>query len=258
MKGLFFQRKISKKQLLINVIALMFVFASCTQNAEVTEVEKQATIEEISIAIDSLNEGWRRADFSATMQLHLDEGVFTFNDSRSSIAAFKEIVEVNPTGGMAGQYIADYEVRYDVFSPNVVITSWEGEFARILPDSSRTPTQVALSTLVWKLTAEGWRILHYHESTKPKAEKIPSKQLSKYVGTFESNNARYKFKESNGTLNMYFEEAASSTPLESYSKQEFGYRGNRLTFVYNQDSTVHGVLIVSSTGLPQYAWRVKE
>ena len=38
------------------------------------------------------------------------------------------------------------------------------------PDGSRTPTEVALMTLVWAKTPEGWRIAHYHESTRPKTE----------------------------------------------------------------------------------------
>lgn len=114
----------------------------------------------------------------------LDEGLTTDNGVRSSNAAERARAAKNPTGGIAGQYISPYTPRYDVLSPDVAVTSSGNDFARIGPDSSQGPTQVALMTIVWKRTDGGWRVLYYHESTRPKELKPPAQLLSPYTGNY--------------------------------------------------------------------------
>lgn len=135
-----------------------------------TEEEREQAIEAISSAIAAMNDAWIEADFDRSNVRMLDGGWITFNGSRLSMADAAERRKTSTSNPYAGQYISDYDVRYDVLSPDVIVTTWENDFARILHDGTQTPTEVALMTLVWKRTEEGWIIRHYHESTRPKVE----------------------------------------------------------------------------------------
>ena len=167
-----------------------------------------------------MNAAWRRADFAASDRPLLDEGLTTFNGSREPSSASKALLVNHPTTDFAGQYISDYTPRYDVLTPELAVTSSENDYARIALDGTRQPMQVALMTLVWKRTSDGWRILYYHESTRPKA------------------------RETSGEL------------LAPYTDPNFGTEDARMTFVRNRDGTVHGVLLTRQDGSSSYAWRV--
>jgi hypothetical protein len=61
-------------------------------------------------------------------------------------------------------------VRYAVLAPDVVLTLWKNEFARIKLDGTRQPLEQALMTLVWVKTAGGWRIRACYETTAPNTQ----------------------------------------------------------------------------------------
>ena len=133
-----------------------------------TQEERDQAIEEISSAIVAMNDAWIEADFDTSSIRMPDGGWITFNGSRRTMAEAAERRKARVTDSYAGQYISNYDVRYDVLSRDVIVTTWENDFARILHDGTQTPIEVALMTLVWHRTKNGWIIRHYHESTRPK------------------------------------------------------------------------------------------
>ena len=153
-------------------MSVALAITACSRQDRVTETEHREAIAGISKVVDSMNAAWRRADFVASDRPLLDEGLTTFNGFREASAASKDFDLNHRTTEFAGQYISDYTPRYDILTPDLAVTSSENDFARIALDSTRQPMQVALMTLVWKRTGDGWRILYYHESTRPKARKV--------------------------------------------------------------------------------------
>lgn len=240
----------------VMLISVAFAVAACSRPGPVTETERRAAIAGISVVLDSMNAAWRRADFMASDRPLLDEGLVTFNGFRSPVAAARARTTKNPTGGFAGQYIADYTARYDVLSRDVAVTTWENDFARIALDSTRQPMQVALMTLVWKRTPDGWRILYYHESTRPKARETSGEPLAPYAGIYKSiDGPDLRLTVAGGALNVTVEEA-QPIPLEPLTDPNFAMGNTRMTFVRNRDGTVHGVLLIRPDGSSRYAWRV--
>ncbi len=233
-----------------------FVLSACRPHGPLTDAQRTAAIAEIGVVLDSINAGWRRADFVASQRPTLDDGVMTFNGySRMSMADAKART-ASASSPLAGQYIADYQVRYDVLSPDVAVTTWENDFARIRQDSSRGPMQVALMSLVWKRTGEGWRILYYHESTWPKARMATAGELSRYAGSYQpADGPMLEFTVSDGALNM---RVGDDQPewLETFTAPTFGLRGALITFVNGQDGTVQDVVLVRPDGSSRQAWRI--
>ena len=233
-----------------------FVLVACTPEDTVTEAQRNAAIAEIAIVLDSINDAWRRADFVASERPMLDDGLMTFNGNRMSISASKARAGEAPSE-FAGQYISEYTVRYDVLSPNVAVTSWKNDFARIRQDSSQGPMQVALMTLVWERTDDGWRILYYHESTRPKARETTAEALSQYVGTYErADGPATRFTVLDGALAVAVGEGQPMV-LEALTAPTFalGRSGTLMTFVQDRDSTVQGVLLTRPDGSSSYSVR---
>jgi ketosteroid isomerase-like protein len=240
----------------VALLSFAFIVTACSPAGSVTVAERNAAIAQISVVFDSINAAWRRADFPAVGRTMLDEGLTTDNGNRSSNAAARARAAKNPTGGLAGQYISRYTPRYDVLSPDVAVTSSENDFARIGLDKAQEPMQVALMTIVWKRTDDGWRMLYYHESTRPKELKPPAQLLSPYAGNYlRSDGSAVRFTVVDGALDMTLGRAAP-TALEAFTEPNFGRRnGLRVTFVRNRDRTVHGVLLVGPDGSSTNAWR---
>ena len=179
----------------------------------------------------------------------------TFNGNREPASDAKAFAAKNPAD-FAGRYIAPYKVRYDVLAPDVAVTTWENDFARIAPDGTRRPMQLAMMTIVWKRTSGGWRILDYHESTRPKALDAPAARLSRYVGTYrDTDGTDVRVAVANGRLTLAFGESQPIS-LEAFADPDFGMRSGRVTFVRNRDGAVQGVLLARGDGSSSYAWRV--
>jgi len=239
-------------------MSVALIATACSPAGSVTVAERNAAIGQISVAFDSINDAWRRADFPAVGRTMLDEGLTTDNGNRSSNAAARARAAKNPTGGLAGQYISRYTPRYDVLAPDVAVTSSENDFARIGLGKSQGPMQVALMTIVWKRTDGGWRMLYYHESTRPKDLKPPAQLLSPYTGKYvKADGSTVQFTVVDGALNVTLGGGATMA-LEAFTEPNFGRRnGLRVTFVRNRDRTFHGVLLMSPDGSSSYAWRAK-
>jgi len=133
-----------------------------------TEEGNRQALDEIASALAAMTDAWRRADFVGSNRWMSQTGWYTFNGKRQPMAEFLDRAKANPSFGFAGQWISDFDVRYDVLAPSVIVTTWENDFARIMPDGTRGPVENALMTLVWSKTPAGWRIVHYHESTRLK------------------------------------------------------------------------------------------
>lgn len=242
----------------IIVMSLLLATGACSHPDSVTEKDRRAAIAGISVVLDSMNAAWRRADFVAAADPRLDEGVMTFNGFRAPAGELKAAIRRNPTGGMAGQYIGDYASRYDVLSRDLAVTTSENDFARIAMDSSRGPMQVALMTIVWKHTPDGWRILYSHESTRPKVLHPSGELLAPYTGNYQGTDGRdVRFTLAGDTLSVTLG-SAPPVPLEPFTNPNFGipHRGGMVTFVRNRDSTINGVLLAGPDGSSRYAWRV--
>ena len=240
----------------IVLTALLLSAVACDSPESVTENDRQAAIAEISIVLDSMNVAWQRADFIASNRPLLDEGLFTMNGKRVQSKEEKASAMKNPSYGIAGQYISDYTPRYDVLTRDFAITTSENDFARIAMDGTQGPMQVALMTLVWKRTSDGWRIFHYHESTRPKVREISDDLFAPYVGVYQSaDGTEMRFSVAGGALNLS-ENGDTPITLQSYTVPNFGMKDTRLNFVRNRDGSVHGVLFVNFDGSSEYAWRV--
>ena len=240
------------------VMSLLLATGACSSPGSVTEKDRRAATAGISVVLDSMNAAWRRADFVAAADPILDKGVITLNGFRAPAGKQKAVNRRSPTGGIAGQYIGDYTPRYDVLTSDLAVTTSENDFARIAMDSSRGPMQVALMTIVWKRTPDGWRILYTHESTRPKALKRSVELLAPYTGTYQSTNAPdVRFTLAGDTMFVTMGNT-SPVPLEPFTDPNLGMRnrGGMVTFVRNRDGTVNGVLLASSNGSSRYAWRV--
>ena len=240
------------------LLSFAFIVTACSPAGSVTVPERNAAIAQISVVFDSINAAWRRADFPAVGRTMLDEGLTTNNGNRSSNAAVRARTAKNPTNGIAGQYISPYTPRYDVLAPDIAVTSSENDFARIDLDSGQGPMQVALMTVVWKRTDGGWRMLYYHESTRPKELKPPAQLLSPYTGNYVKNDgSAVRFAVVDGALQVTLG-AGTPMALEAFTEPNFGRRnGLRVTFVRNRDGTFHGVLLMKPDGTSTYAWRAK-
>lgn len=238
------------------LISVAFVVTACSRQGRVTETERREAIAGISVVVDSMNAAWRRADFVASDRPLLDEGLTTFNGFREPSAASKAFDLNHPTSNFAGQYISDYTPRYDVLTPDLAVTSSENDFARIALDSTRQPMQVALMTLVWKRTSDGWRILYYHESTRPKAREASGELLARYTGTYRrTDGPDLRVAMARGALSVTIGRG-QPVPLLPFTDPNFGMEDTRVTFVRNRDGTVHGVLLIRGDGSSSYAWRV--
>ncbi|MBX7540196.1 nuclear transport factor 2 family protein [Qipengyuania sphaerica] len=132
------------------------------------ESNREADLDEIGQTIDAMNETWRSGGNILKPEFVMEEGWHTFNGTRWPMAEGLERVRNRPKTPSGSQEIPDYKVKFDVLGPDVIVTTSENEFVRISPDGERQPSQIALMTLVWKRTDEGWRIRHFHESTGPK------------------------------------------------------------------------------------------
>lgn len=240
----------------IVITALLLSVVACGSRETVTENDRQAAISEISMVLDSMNVAWRRADFIASSRPLLDEGLMTFNGYRVQSTEAKASVMKNPSLGFAGQYIPDYTPRYDIPTRDFAITTWENDFARIAMDSTQGPMQVGLMTLVWKRTSDGWRILHYHESTRPKVLEISGDPFSPYAGVYQrADGIKVRFAVVERALNL---SQSGETPitLQPFTDPNFEMNGTRINFVRNRDGSVHGVLFVNPDGSSEYAWRI--
>lgn len=240
-------------------IAAMLVLVTtfgCSSAGSVTGNDRRAAIAGISVVLDSMNAAWRRADFVAANRPLLDEGLMTYNSDRVPAAAAKASAMKNPTSGLAGQYISDYTPRYDVLTRDLAVTTSENDFARMAEDSTRGPMQVALMTLVWKRTSDGWHILYYHESTRPKAQEASVESLAPYAGIYKTTDgSELRFTIFDGALNVS-QGGASPVALEAFTDPNFSIGGFRLSFVRNRDGTVHGVLVLHPDGASEYFWRI--
>lgn len=245
----------------IVLTALLLSAVAGDSPESVTKNDRQAAIAEISIVLDSMNVAWRRADFIASNRPLLDEGLFTMNGNRVESTEEKSSAMKNPSYGFAGQYISDYTPRYDILTRDFAITTWKNDFARIAMDGTQGPMQEALMTLVWKRTSDGWRILHYHESTRPKVREISDDPFAPYAGVYQSaDGTKVRFSVVGGALN-FSESGATPITLQPYTVPNFGMKemnDTRLNFVRNRDGSVHGVLFVNLDGSSEYAWRVPD
>ena len=238
------------------LISVAFVVTSCSRQGPVTETERREAIAGISVVVDSMNAAWRRADFAASDRPLLDEGLTTFNGSREPSSASKTFDANHPTTDFAGQYISNYTPRYDILTPELAVTSSENDYARISLDSTRQPMQVALMTLVWKRTSDGWRILHYHESTRPKAREATGELLAQYAGSYQrTDGSDLRVALAGGALSVTMGQGQPISMMP-FTDPNFGTDDARMTFVRNRDGTVHGVLLTRQDGSSSYAWRV--
>ncbi len=237
------------------LISVACALTSCSRPGPVTEAERREAIAGISAVLDSMNAAWRRADFAASDRPLLDEGLMTFNGSREASSATKAFDRDHPASDIAGQYISDYTPRYDVLTPDLAVTSSENDFAKIALDNTRQPMQVALMTLVWKRTRDGWRILHYHESTWPKVRTTSAESLAPYIGVYRSTDGPdLRLTVTGGALTVTMGNA-QPVRLEAFTEPTFGMDDTRMTFVRNRDGKVHGVLLLRRDGSSSYAWR---
>lgn len=228
---------------------------ACARRDRVTEIERHEAIAGISMVVDSMNAAWRRGDIVASDRPLLDEGLTTFNGFREASAASKAFDLHHPPSEFAGQYISDYTPRYDVLTPDLAVTSSENDYARIASDSTRQPMQVALMTLVWKRTGDGWRILFYHESTRPKVRKASGELLAQYTGTYRRTDGPDLRVALTGEALSVTSGQGQPVPLLSFTDPNFEMENTRVTFVRNRDGTVHGVLLTRGDGSSSYAWR---
>lgn len=229
---------------------------ACSRPVAVTAAQRHVATAGIAMVLDSMNAAWRRADFTASDRLLLGDGIVTFNGSRETAAAARADDAASPTLAFAGQYISPYTVRYDVLSPDVAVTSWQNDFARISADHAQQTMQTAFMTIVWKRTDAGWRMLAYHESTRPKELEPSAQSLLPYAGTYVSNGEPdARFTVVAGALNVALGDAKPAV-LTAFTDPNFGMGDVRVTFVRARDRTVQGVLLENRDGSSRYAWRV--
>jgi hypothetical protein len=90
------------------------------------------------------------------------------NGFRRTTEVHKPLVAESGFGAVAGQEIGRFnDLRFDVLARDMAVTSWENRFVATDTLQQQTPPQIALMTLVWVRQPSGWRILHYHDSTRP-------------------------------------------------------------------------------------------
>jgi hypothetical protein len=113
-----------------------------------------------------------------------------------------------------------------------------------------------LMTIVWKRTDTGWRILSYHETTRPKGRESSVQSLLPYVGSYVSTDEPdARFTVVAGGLSVALGNSRP-TVLTAFTDPDFGTDGLRVTFVRARDSTVQGVLLERPDGSSRYARRV--
>lgn len=244
----------------ITVMSLLLAVTGCSSpsSGQLTEHDRRAATTEISAVLDSMNTAWRHADFAAASRPFLDDALMTFNGYRESGAEIK----ANSAKGQAksrfsGQYVADYTPRYDILTRDLAVTTWENDFARIAMDGTQGPMQVAYMTIVWKRTSDGWHILAYHESTRPKAQKGSGQALAAYTGVYRSSDGPdLRFTVAGGALDVS-RGGAAPVALATFTDPNFGMDDTRMSFVRNHDGTVQGVFVAFPDGSSRYAWRVE-
>ena len=153
----------------ITTSVMVACLLGCTPPADapITEDERNKIIAEITVHLDSLTAAWTRADMAAMVSHEADSVVSTFNGNRDSGEEYWASVRAY-VWSVASQEIGSFiDLRFDVLARDVVVTSWENQFVQTDTLGNRRPPQLALMTLVWVCQPVGWRILHYHESTRP-------------------------------------------------------------------------------------------
>ncbi len=234
-------------------VLLLTGLCACSDPSHVTLNDQENVRRGITQVITSMNDAWRHADFERSNAPLLDEAVMTFNASRLSGSATKSRIGART---IAGQYISTYKPDFNVLSPDIAVTTWENDFARIGLDGVKGPMQEALMTIVWQRTKDEWRIAAYHESTRPKPTTPPVNTLKAYAGTYrQADGTTLRFTVSQGALHMQRENGPPSA-LQAFSDPDFGLKATRITFIREHGGSIAGVLLAAPDGTSRYAWAV--
>jgi hypothetical protein len=76
---------------------LVAAVAGCHGQGSLSDSDRQAATAEVSIALDSMNAAWRRADFVAATRPLLDGGLTTLNHYRVRSDSLKASVQQDPS-----------------------------------------------------------------------------------------------------------------------------------------------------------------
>jgi ketosteroid isomerase-like protein len=239
----------------IALLLLLVATTGCTSQASLSDDDRRAVMAEVSTVLEAMNDAWRRGDNVAANQALRDDGVLTFNGARMPTTAAKAAIAQSAGGRGPGQYIGEVRPRHDVLSRDLVVTTFENDFARRAADGTQEPMQVGLMTLLWTRTPDGWRILHYHESTRPQSRQADAASLAPYVGTYvTADGAELRFTSDGGALHLS-RGAAQPMAMQAFTDPDFGAGESRITFVRDRDGRVQGVLEARVDGSSVYAWR---
>jgi hypothetical protein len=108
--------------------------------------------------------GWDPAEVEVAGRVTEEQ----YQGFRRTTEVHKPLVAESGFGAVAGQEIGRFnDLRFDVLARDMAVTSWENRFVATDTLQQQTPPQIALMTLVWVRQPSGWRILHYHDSTRP-------------------------------------------------------------------------------------------
>ena len=164
----------------VAVVAVVFLFAAFQfAPPEITDVDQQATADEVHQAALEWIETWKQNDLEGAMASFVDDlGSYFVGDPAlfmnnlsllPTVAAVRDnfgpALEARSATGwwMKDDYIAiiDNDHAVQVIEAGWNVTDLEGV---------TTPNYPMTATIVWVRQADGWRILHYHQTWTEEVE----------------------------------------------------------------------------------------
>jgi beta-aspartyl-peptidase (threonine type) len=148
-----------KALLAIVILSTAVISGTVSCERRVPECESAAR-DEISRAMTEQVESWNSGDLAGFMKYYWRSGEMTFHGGKKKLQGWEELnsMYIEAYSGEQRGILEFSGLEINVLSPEsaYVLGDWKVE----LPDTVKQ----GKFTLVWRKTAEGWRIIHDHSS----------------------------------------------------------------------------------------------
>jgi len=144
---------------------LLLAFSCTSDNAPLTQQEKEKLTNEINTVMNSMMEGMKNLDISQTFKDFLFNDDFKYiyiNGKVWNSNTFLEHVQSNFDAVKKVEWgFSNVDIR--IVTPDVAVVTLIYHGIYYFPKSTLVPPDCG-STLVLKKTTEGWKVIHFQES----------------------------------------------------------------------------------------------